>query len=259
MMDSVLPSRDVPSSPWAARFPMKEYTYASGDGNHSMLAPEAPRIDNPKYYDQNPILAPNHPPPTPPELDKLFFTETAQRTVFHGMPTWQAAALNRHVRFSPESGFLSGGHRPTDGKTTGFGIRVPQLTASISPLGLRAPIRARDTNEDRDLVIYLRERIKVDETRWFPFLRKGRWYDWIEVSDNFQHLEAGETWTVDNPSIWDILRTSIELVYRMLEALIKDKHEGVTNNSFRSNRLLVRFRRHIWPTAKRKRFSSPEL
>lgn len=38
------------------------------------------------------------------------------------------------------------------------------------------------SNEERDFMVYQRERVKVDETRWLPFLRKHRWFDWAQVS-----------------------------------------------------------------------------
>ncbi|KAI0437977.1 hypothetical protein F4803DRAFT_555489 [Xylaria telfairii] len=212
------------SSPWAARFPLEVYTLSSEDERHSLLAPRVPRIDDPMYYDQDPAMPPNYPPLTPEELDELFYAETIQSELYGGMTTWELAALNRHIRFSPETGFLSGGHRPIDRATVGLASRVPQIMVPGPSLGLRLPIPIR-TNEERDFAVYLRERIEVDENRWFSFICKEKWYDWIQVSETFEH-PAGETWSVDDPKIWGMLRIVLELVDRMLKALIEDRNKG---------------------------------
>ncbi|KAI0105333.1 hypothetical protein GGR51DRAFT_520390 [Nemania sp. FL0031] len=82
------------------------------------------------------------------------------------------------------------------------------------------------TNEEKHFEVYERERIKVDETKWLPFLRKNRWFDWIEVESDFA-VEAGRTWSVDDPKVWEVVAIILELVNRILEALIRDKHEGL--------------------------------
>ncbi|KAI0185119.1 hypothetical protein EV127DRAFT_473765 [Xylaria flabelliformis] len=82
------------------------------------------------------------------------------------------------------------------------------------------------TNEERDFSIYLRERIEIDESRWLPFLHKRRWFDWIQVDGTFES-QAKKTWSVDDPKLWEVLRVPLELLNRMLNALIEDKHEGL--------------------------------
>ncbi|KAI0448565.1 hypothetical protein F5B21DRAFT_521639 [Xylaria acuta] len=228
-MDSFLPSKDLPSSPWVARFPLEDYTFTSGNKNRSILAPEVPRIDDPKYYDQDPILPPVYPALTPVELDKLFSTESIQNERLIGMQTWKAAVLNRNVRFSDETGYLSGGHQPMDREKGGFISRTrPPMSSITSPI-LEELQKITPTNEEKDFEVYLRERIKVDETRWLPFLQNNRWFDWIQVSESFEDSQAGRTWSVDDPKLWGFLRISLELVNRILEALIEDKHEAVSN------------------------------
>lgn len=82
------------------------------------------------------------------------------------------------------------------------------------------------TREEINFAVYQRERIVVDEMKWFDFFRKERWYDWIHVPENFEEDKAGETWSVDDPKLWDMLRVIIELANRMLKALIQDGNKG---------------------------------
>ncbi|RYC54627.1 hypothetical protein CHU98_g11580 [Xylaria longipes] len=224
-MVTLFPSKDAPSSPWATRFPLEDHTFTSLNTNHSVLAPAVPRINDPKYYDLDPVLPPNHPPLTPADLDQLFSTEAAQTRRLKGIKTWEVAALNRYVRFSLGYSYLSAGHSPIDAERSlpfsRFSVPEPSRPSPI----IEALLNTMETNEERDFAVYLRERIQVDETLWFPFLRKSRWFDWIQVSQDF-NSPAGKTWSVDDPKVWEALRISLELVNRMLAALIDDKHEG---------------------------------
>jgi hypothetical protein len=220
--------------------------YISENTNHSALAPTLPRIDDPIYYDQEPILAADKLPPSNTDLDTLFWSEATQRGELGGVETWQVAALNRHLRFSPATGYVSGGHRPIDRAVAGlpfnFGtlnLGAPLPRSFLQFPGARAWLTAGGTNEERDFMVYQRERIKVDETRWLPFLRKDRWFDWIQVSpSSVKRSQPGRTWSVDDPNVWEILKVSIELANRMLEALIEDKHDGGTNITFFSSPVL---------------------
>ncbi|KAI1420126.1 hypothetical protein F5Y12DRAFT_792230 [Xylaria sp. FL1777] len=229
-MDSLYPQKeiplqDVPSSPWATRFPTREYMYTSKNINRSALAPAFPRIDDPKYYDQNPVWLPGERPGTATDEDQLFCTERMQLSALFGTLTWQIIALNNYARFSPDV-TVSAGHRPIDKNTEGLALRVPRLMPSRLFPGLQTASRGLGTNADRDFAVYQRERIEVDEERWLPFLRKDRWFDWIVVTQTFTHSKAGRTWSVDDPKVWGFLRVSLELVNRILEALIEDKHDG---------------------------------
>lgn len=60
---------------------------------------------------------------------------------------------------------------------------------------------------------------------WFNFLHKNRWYDLVSVSDSDGTPDNGPM-SVDNPPVWDNLRGSIDLVDRLLKALIVDRHNG---------------------------------
>ncbi|TRX91962.1 hypothetical protein FHL15_007059 [Xylaria flabelliformis] len=225
-MDSMLATKGAPSSPWAARFPLEELTYTSENKNHSFFAPKGPRIGDPKYYDQRPLPPNFYRPLALSDLDKLFWTEAWQCDRLSGIETWKIGALNRWVGFSPETGWLSGGHRPIDTIKGGFtNTRVPLPRSSTPSPILEALLNSMQTNEERDFSIYLQERIEIDELRWLPFLHKRRWFDWIQVDGTFDS-QAKKTWSVDDPKLWGVLRVSLELLDRMLDALIEDKHEG---------------------------------
>ncbi|KAJ8127844.1 hypothetical protein O1611_g5793 [Lasiodiplodia mahajangana] len=220
-------SKDLPSSPWATRFPDESVSFVSGNQNHSALAPRFPRIHDPKYYDQTPSMLPEDRPKTDEDLDLLFATEDMQNESLGGMHTWEASVLSHYARLSPDT-IVSGGHRPEDKESAGSGSGLPSLVSpSPSSLSARVSALSIETNEERDLAIYQRERIQVDETRWLPFLRKDRWFDHTEGE---RDLRPGKTWTVDDPKVWEQLRVVLELANRVLEALIEDKHEGVVNS-----------------------------
>ncbi|KAF2964060.1 hypothetical protein GQX73_g9511 [Xylaria multiplex] len=223
-MDSFFPTDGAPSSPWARRFPARNYTFTFQKENHSVLAPIFPTIENPKYYDQNPTRHPDHRPQTLADEDRVFFTEQHQNFALYGITTWQASALNHYARFSPNI-IVSGGYRPLDRATGGFPFRIPSSLPAAPSLGLELAAKGIQTNEEMNFAVYLRERIEIDETRWLPFLRKDNWFDWTEVTQTFDSA-AGKTWSVDEPKLWENLRVSLELVNRFLEALIEDRHEG---------------------------------
>ncbi|KAI0869580.1 hypothetical protein GGS24DRAFT_511783 [Hypoxylon argillaceum] len=215
-MGTLKASANLPSSPWATRFTYDYALMTYGNQNHSTLAPSQPRIDDPKYYDQDPTATTKRGTPTYPEIDRVFLTEELQREVMSGINTWQAATLNRHLRFSPNTGYISGGHRPEDHKSRGIAFSISNPQVSLIEL---------ESDEERDFKVYERERIKVDESKWLPFLRKSRWFDWVEVEATFKS-EPGRTWSADDPKVWGVMRVILELVNRILEALIEDKHDG---------------------------------
>ncbi|KAI0533016.1 hypothetical protein GGR58DRAFT_488285 [Xylaria digitata] len=233
-MGDSINSDDLPSSPWATRYPVTKFTFTSKKARHSYFAPDYPRINDPKYYDQDPDPVIIVHPHSDEEIDKVLWSEMIQRAEFWGMRTWEAAALNRHLRFSPETGFISGGHRLVDGMTKGLpGVRIPPRTSS---LGVRRTLPAiLSANQERDYTVYENERIQVNESEWFPFLRRGRWFDWIHVDP--RHSKARytapglgpepKTWSVDDPKVWEVLSVSIDLVDRILKALLSDENQGL--------------------------------
>lgn len=77
-----------------------------------------------------------------------------------------------------------------------------------------------ETREGLVLKIFHAERIQVDESKWFSFLKRDRWLEWEKP----EPLLDGGHWSVDNPKVWEILGISIELLDRILKALIADKH-----------------------------------
>ncbi|KAI0472242.1 hypothetical protein F4859DRAFT_515090 [Xylaria cf. heliscus] len=218
-------SEDIPSSPWATRYPLDRLSFIAENTNHSVLAP-FPRVDDPRYYDHEPTFTQEDIPKENENIDKLLWSEMVQAHSMHGKETWQAAVLSRYLQFSPDTGFVSGGHRPVDTLVADLSVSgiLPPPPQSLNFVGLRTGPPRIATNEERDYSTYLRERIKVDESKWLPFLRKDRWYDWIQVAPPFD--KPGRTWTVDDPEIWDYLKVILELVNRILLALIEDKHEG---------------------------------
>ncbi|KAI0399786.1 hypothetical protein F4802DRAFT_602667 [Xylaria palmicola] len=232
-MDRLIRSQDLPSSPWAARYPLDYTTFTFDKKNRSLLAPDYPRIDDPKYYDQDPNSTTPKRPRSNADIDKLLWTEKFQQKRLWGVRAWQVAALNRYLRFSPETGFVSGGHRPppANARPTAFSLssrlsnfRVPRRAANLSR-ARRTELAVSAAHDDWEREVYSRERIKVDETRWFPFLRRDRWFDWAEVTPP-PESSPGRTWSADDPELWGILCITLELVDRILKALIRDQHAG---------------------------------
>ncbi|KAI1269222.1 hypothetical protein F5Y18DRAFT_423466 [Xylariaceae sp. FL1019] len=191
-MSTFIASRraDLPSSPWATRFPYQDFTYVEDSVNHSSLAPLYPRIGDPKFYDVAPSDA--QAPTTSKETDRLFWHESLQSRELLGLRTWEVAALRRWLHFSTKFGFISGGHQPPSN---------PDVEAAA-------------------LSAYDRDRIRVDETQWAPFLRKERWFDWNEDDKIYGN------WSVDDPNLWSSITTSIELANRMLSELLRERNEG---------------------------------
>ncbi|KAI1297992.1 hypothetical protein F5Y03DRAFT_276648 [Xylaria venustula] len=231
-MDRLDFSKDLPSSPWATRFPNMKAIYMAQDKNHSLLAPEFPRIDDPKYYDRESVFM-DKPPHNNEDVDKVLWSEQSQTKRLGNMRTWQLVPFRRYLRFSPETGFISGGHLPADPAFPFDPTLDPepmllpgQANSSQSQTASVAGLRSARRVEYENLVynVYERERIKVDEKSWLPFLHKDRWFDWEEVTDSPK--TAGRTWSVDDPKIWEVMRVVTELVNRMLLALARDRHEG---------------------------------
>ncbi|KAJ3578626.1 hypothetical protein NPX13_g1941 [Xylaria arbuscula] len=191
-------------SPWTARWNTQDNSLFKWDDLiHTGLAPEIPRIDDPIHtLDTSFTASPDYGQPFELEnedLDLLFRTETWQQECMVGMLSWQAPALHRWVSFdSGQFGPMSGGHLPAD---TGSAV---EMVAKV----------------------YEMNKLKVDESKWFLFLRRRRWYDWIEQKPPGR--KQGRVWSVDDPKIWNELSIILELVDRMFKALIEDKNEAET-------------------------------
>ncbi|KAI1321706.1 hypothetical protein F5Y16DRAFT_405088 [Xylariaceae sp. FL0255] len=181
-MTSASKTGGLPSSPWNTRFPKKGASYPENGVLHSILAPEGPRCDDAKYY-ATPSSAPRG-ISREAEIDKICFHDLRQPNLLLGFRTWEAAALSRSMYFSPNTGYISGGHRPED-------------------RGLEA----------ETLKCFELDGIRVDETKWLPFLRKARWYDWMESNSSNPTVS---TWSIDNPKIWPDLSISMELLETLL-------------------------------------------
>ncbi|RWA04838.1 hypothetical protein EKO27_g10262 [Xylaria grammica] len=228
-MDNPRPSADPIVTPWAERFPVHGSRYKLGNTIHSWYHPKYPNIDDPKYYDQDPDPVINVHPHIYADIDRMLYSEEVQSSELWGASTWQTAIFNRYVRFSSATGFISGGHRlPTEAELPSF--RIPPRASSLG--GRRTLPQITTANAERDYEVYRNERIKVDETQWLDFLRKDRWFDWIEVIPDFTDgpypAEDARVWSIDDPEVWDVLSVSLELANRFLQALIEDEHQGVS-------------------------------
>lgn len=77
---------------------------------------------------------------------------------------------------------------------------------------------------------YMEQRIEVDESTWFPFFRRDRWYDLDQgFSDTIVEADGKtwqtSTWSVGDDRVWDVLRFSLEIANRILKALIRDNNK----------------------------------
>ncbi|KAI1747238.1 hypothetical protein F4782DRAFT_446123 [Xylaria castorea] len=189
-----------PLSPWAERFiealndKSRPVSILKQDAQeHSGFAIEFPRRD-PKFYDNLLFGEDGHTrPKNGAEFDRLFISELLQKRCYGGTPTWKLASLNYYLWASDELGIMP------------------------SHLEFDYPDWFREE--------YEKMRIEVDETTWFHFLQKSRWYNLTDHPRRpTQPVAKGGPWTVDDPAIWENLSVSIELANRMLKALIFDRH-----------------------------------
>ncbi|TRX96522.1 hypothetical protein FHL15_002794 [Xylaria flabelliformis] len=223
-------ARAGPLSPWAQRFGHDQdgrNAFVDDVVHHSGFAPSLPSL-HPKYYADKPPVDNAR---TASGLDYLFASEAFQNYYLKGSYSWMVGPLMRYVRFSERTGLISGGHRAADNDPVDPGnaaalmplINPPDSTDSANPVNLAGKAAAEnqeETLEDLALKIFHSERVQVDESKWFGFLRKDRWLDW----DRPQTLFDGGNWSVDNPKVWEILSISIELLDRVVKALVADKH-----------------------------------
>lgn len=216
-MNAAGSSASPPSSPWAQRYPAPEALVVVNNTKRSLLAPHCPRINDPKFYDQDPNQFTDHGIWNLAEVDSVFWSEKIQERTFWGTLTFQLAALNRHVTFSSASTceLILSGHQPPVDNLVG---RLPQLNSS----GSSSAPRPREADNFK---VYQRKRVRIDETKWLSFLRKDRWFDWIQYSPN-KRSRPEKTWSVDDPTVWDALRPVLELTHRIFKALIDDRHHA---------------------------------
>lgn len=156
---------------------------------------EYPRRDAKYYNDPLREMAGLDRPWTGRDFDRLFYSETDQNNLFGGVKMWEAASLNRWVLFSRQVGVVSGGH-----------------------------LRADAVNEDVNRKRLQDNMVKVDESKWFSFWRKDRWYDLSSDPALTQPTPQGGPWSVDEPKVWDSIRISIEVADRVVKALVRDRH-----------------------------------
>ncbi|TGJ88318.1 hypothetical protein E0Z10_g500 [Xylaria hypoxylon] len=236
------PTIPRPLSPWAQRFSYNvggRFALIDDTEIHSGLATDGPRL-HPKYYADTPPLVGRT--PTRQQLDTIFTFESWQKSYLRGFESWQAGPLMRYVHFSSKSGLISGGHREEDyGPVPRSAAPAPVLAPAAGPANVDPanvdpanvdPANAMDVamdvegdvvdelKEDAAIKIFHSERIQVDESKWYPFLKKERWYDTVGPDQSI----GGGNWSVDNPKIWEVLSISIELLDRMIKALVADKH-----------------------------------
>ncbi|RWA07288.1 hypothetical protein EKO27_g7816 [Xylaria grammica] len=170
------------------------------DLEHSGIAIDWPRKD-PKYYNEADVgyfgehtLIPHD----GADIDRLLASEQYQKGMFSGARTWELASMNQHLWGSAEYRIFPGGHSPAD-------------------------------NPEVFLEAYERVHFTIDESKWFEFLQKFHWYDLFDDPNRPTRpaVPKGAPWSVDVPSIWEILTPSIELVNRILRALINEQHNGL--------------------------------
>ncbi|KAI0442935.1 hypothetical protein F4803DRAFT_517354 [Xylaria telfairii] len=202
-----------PLSPWAERYGHTQdlFLHHRDDFLHSTMAPEYPRLD-PRYYADN---------PSDDEYfrgfvwgfeeDRLFCSEYWQNILLK-IHTWQVGPLNRYVSFGPRFPKVLGGHSRVGG--------ADDPSSVIDPVRRLSGVTYA-TNDEALMAVFQSERIKVDESKWFRFFRRSRWWD----PEHRDESALGLQWSVDDPKVWEQLRIVLELANRMLSALIDDEHD----------------------------------
>ncbi|KAJ3555246.1 hypothetical protein NPX13_g10394 [Xylaria arbuscula] len=161
---------------------------------HSGIALLCP-TKGPKFYLERAVGdVLSHRPSDGIELNRFYTSEAFQKKLLHGAETWQLATLNKHLFISSELPLFPGGHRASDDPT----------------LFLEA---------------FAANRMAANPDEWFNFLHKSRWYD-LASSSTLDGSSDNETMSVDHPGVWDNLRGSIDLLDKILKALIVDRHNG---------------------------------
>ncbi|KAI0158068.1 hypothetical protein GGR57DRAFT_34820 [Xylariaceae sp. FL1272] len=203
----------VPSelSPWATRFPTQlesderpVWALTLGGWQHSGLAYEYP-LKDPKFYNDESDPKPGNNPTTGDDLVRLFTSEHLQEEALNGVTTAQVTSLSRWAWHSRAAGLISGGH---------------------IPVGAKSDRERKELQTEAQRIIdsiFQNEKLVVNESSWFPFFQKERWYD-PDEEESYPYFDDGH-WSVDNPQLWDVLNLSIELANRMLNTLIDDEKD----------------------------------
>ncbi|KAI0404577.1 hypothetical protein F4802DRAFT_566532 [Xylaria palmicola] len=190
-------------SPWAERFGIcepvgQDAAFKRGPTVHSGIAPEHPWL-HPEFYAEKPYILGTGRFRDRNEIDRFLLSDTLRSQLFPGMQPWQFGVVNNALRLT-EEGILPGGH--------------DRASASLLDGG---PNIDPDWFTDRLLENDL---IKPDESSWFAFFRKDRWYDWRDGGP----LLGGGPWSIDHPLVWKQLSIPLELANRALRALVQDQH-----------------------------------
>ncbi|TGJ87549.1 hypothetical protein E0Z10_g1206 [Xylaria hypoxylon] len=214
----------APASPWTERFGidgdnLHPLTQRNGI-LHSGIAPSHPKL-HPQYFDSIPPEDEFAAPVRNEEIDGILAAEEYQRILFFGNPTWRIPPLNSVLSWDGSPSTLGSGHLPGDDE------RYPQL-----------------------LQEYMEQRIEVDESTWFPFFRKNRWYDFDQsYSDTILEADGStwqtRTWTVDDERVWNVLRFSTEIANRILMTLIRDNNRWL--GTFLYGRVQLWYELHAHP------------
>ncbi|KAI8626591.1 hypothetical protein F5Y19DRAFT_446254 [Xylariaceae sp. FL1651] len=209
-----------PLSPWTVRYGdlgSSGTKFGPDVVDHAGLAPEYPRIDPIHSADDPGRDQHFHGFGRGHDEDRLFASEKFQRLRYCGLHSWQAASINRLLSFSRQFPCVPGGHSARDYTP----LEQSDLT-DPSSLANKIKRLTRSHHDSRQQVIsavYDFERIKVNEGGWLNFLKRDNWYN-LDARDPKLGLE----WSVDDPKVWTELSVCLELVDRILKALVNDKH-----------------------------------
>ncbi|KAK9416099.1 hypothetical protein SUNI508_09872 [Seiridium unicorne] len=179
-------SRTRDLSPWASRFgPSARSGAVDSNGiRHSMLAPMYPDLD-PRYYHDIPgVHIPLDNPVIPQPSDPQL------DALFHS---------ERHQQAT--------------------------LAAKTRQIGVLGTYTCLDKSEHTS---YLNDTLgqtpfTVDESSWFDFMQRNRWYK-PAVVPNMVPLPHEQELTVDNDKLWQHLRWPFELANRILRIMIHEQH-----------------------------------
>ncbi|OTB03832.1 hypothetical protein M426DRAFT_170012 [Hypoxylon sp. CI-4A] len=191
-----------PVSPFAKKYGVSQkirYARNNPDGRaHSGHAPMLPPYTSTNRGPIVDYLNPQKiPRPSNEELDQMFMSEQSQR--FDAGETWRSRSMKT---------FLWEEYWEDESKS--------------------------NSEHWKD---YKKKLFQVDEKQWFSFLRKDCWFDCRRdplttleepvpgFADGYPPHKDYTYWSVDNPVVWDELRFSIELVFRILRQLCTDRDE----------------------------------
>ncbi|KAI0903348.1 hypothetical protein F4823DRAFT_636216 [Ustulina deusta] len=114
-------------------------------------------------------------------------------------------------------GNVPGGHTIPPGGNTGASL----INAIQCLTGVQ-----HATSDEAGFAVFEFKRIKVDESSWFNFLKRDKWWD-LEGRDD----KLGVRWSVDDPKVWAEFSPCLELANRMLNALVDHEHDWVVSTT----------------------------